>query len=391
MTKKIKNAAFIMSGGILFMLLGIFIFGALNLEYATIKDFYPPNSRDVSVFASFSVIIIGILSELFGRFALAKAANDMKIFYNRLNLYFIAALFALNSSFFAPIRIDFFENYSRTGETITGVFSVFLVILGVYFLLKDSVYFSRVSKSVLPKITFALGVISIIMFLCSIISASAFIPPLVMQLITYFKIVKTPTVHEGEEFSFYNYLASNQTRVFFVLFAAHVMLAFSIFLNVSGGAVLVFGLVIVPVVLVMSLPLLFLENSPISKKDVLLFMPSWTVFCVATVDLTASEPSLFILIMTGIIVLFINRKKIPFWIVIYAVIVGLAILDFIIGDESLLKIFIISLIVFVPFCSLMMLFVLAFCVILKLQQRGFMKASILLTLITCVLFGCIAF
>ncbi|MDR2080873.1 MAG: hypothetical protein LBP54_03160, partial [Campylobacteraceae bacterium] len=69
-------------------------------------DFYPLSSRNILILASFGAIFIGILIELFGRFKLSQAVNDIKIFYNRANFYLIAVLFASISSSFTPICAD---------------------------------------------------------------------------------------------------------------------------------------------------------------------------------------------------------------------------------------------------------------------------------------------
>jgi hypothetical protein len=283
------------------------------------------------------------LTELFGRFKLAKAANDKKIFYNRLNLYFIAAIFLLNPSFFSAICTD--EDIEAFQKMEAGIFSVFLVILGIYFLLKDSIYFARVFKSILPKIVFAFGIVAVILFLPDFAGSFVFILPLAVQLIAYFQIVRAPAVHEAKNFSFFGFFAPHYIKALFVLLAAYAVLAFSLLVDSSGALIFIFAAV--PLILAGSLPLLFLENSPISKKDVLLFMPSLILFSVAAVTLMVSAAPVFILIILCMIILLVNKNKILSWVILYAGIGGSMLFE-----PDILKMPIIYLVVLAPICSL---------------------------------------
>ncbi|MDR2081052.1 MAG: hypothetical protein LBP54_04115, partial [Campylobacteraceae bacterium] len=159
MQSEIKKAGLISSGGILLILLGIFLLyikarydaGAPCLRR---DDFYPLSSRNILILASFGAIFIGILIELFGRFKLSQAANDMKIFYNRANFYFAAVLFILlsllmfeNETLFLVkicTNIDYDNPLTLLATGVFIVTSIFLLVLIVYFLLKDSIYLSRV-------------------------------------------------------------------------------------------------------------------------------------------------------------------------------------------------------------------------------------------------------
>ncbi|MDR2789702.1 MAG: hypothetical protein LBB59_01825 [Campylobacteraceae bacterium] len=377
MQNEIKKAGFISSGGVLLMLLGIFL---LCMRGADTDECLSFASQNALILAAFVAIIVGVLTELFGRFKLSCAADNMKLFYNRLNLYFIAAIFLLNPSFFSSICAD--EDIGAFQKTGSGAFSVFLVILGIYFLLKDSIYFARVFKSILPKIVFAFGIVAVILFLPDFAGAFVFILPLAAQLIAYFQIVRAPAVHEAKNFSFYSYFAPNYIKALFVLLAAYAVLAFSLLVNSSGALIFIFGLAAAPLILAGSLPLLFLENSPISKKDILLFMPSLILFSAAAVTLMVSAPPVFILIVLCMILLFVNKNRILSWVILYAGIGGSMLFE-----PDILKMLITYLIVLAPICSLIMPFSLTFCVILKLQQYNFTKTVILLMAAACALFG----
>jgi hypothetical protein len=97
---------------------------------------------------------------------------------------------------------------------------------------------------------------------------------------------KTAAVHEGQDFSFYSYFTPNHTKALFVLLAAYAVLAFSLFLSPLGNLIFAFGFFAVPLILAASLPLLFLENSPISKKCIIdhscgaLFFYNVVLFCI---------------------------------------------------------------------------------------------------------------
>ncbi|MDR2100399.1 MAG: hypothetical protein LBP40_06215 [Campylobacteraceae bacterium] len=368
MQNEIKKFTLISSGGILLMLFGIFLL-YIKARYdadapcLTKSDFYSINSRNIPIFIAFGVIFIGIITELLGRFKLACAANDIKIFYNRLNLYFAAILFILISLkivmassetlFFMKMCVSriYCESESCYSVKFAKSWAVpFFLILFVYVFLKDSIYFSRVFKSVLHIVTFTLGIISIMLFLSApflsffrpyglykfreffgnFTNIVLFVPFLVVQLITYMKISKTP--NKAKEFSLINifYDIIFQKKIVMLIFCIAVLvitLYFSAF-SLEQGYILLLLVPFTASITVIFLPLLFFPLN-IKKRTLIIF------------SFLAS-----LLILLNMIFMY-----------------------------------------FLLFFDVMALPVLLmFCIIFKLQQYNFTKTSILLIAITCVLF-----
>jgi hypothetical protein len=257
MTKEMKKAGFALCGGVFLIILGIFFLFLLSRSYNPVAycldrdDFYPPIAmHNVYIFAAFCAILIGVIMELAGRFKLAKAINDMKIFYNRLNLYFIATIFILVSikNWMAANDYLFFVRscvskrmygFLDLTETLVALTILFLFILLICFLLKDYIYLSRVFKSKLPTVTLAVCIISILLFfskgifgsflsyeyrefLESLMSIKVFIPYLVMCFIMY--LFMRSSANEAKDFSIYDFI-SNKKKILFILIAATLITA----------------------------------------------------------------------------------------------------------------------------------------------------------------------
>jgi hypothetical protein len=233
--------------------------------------------------------------------------------------------------------------------------SLFLLVLTIYFLLKDSVYLSRAFKSVLPIAAFAICLVSVFIFfssdilprishqfdsfLESLMSVKVFVPYLIIRLIIYLKIIKNPIANEAKEFSFYNYFALHKRKGVLVLalvVLAGVFCMTAMFTEVALNADLFRALiasfyVVAPPLFMLLLPLLFFGVPLVSKKTLLIALCAF-IICFA---------------------IWFYFGAIGFY---YAMPLSLI-----------------------------------FCVILKFQQYSFTKISLLLTIATCVLFGYLVF
>ncbi|MDR0580206.1 MAG: hypothetical protein LBG21_06350 [Campylobacteraceae bacterium] len=409
MTHNTKRAVFTLCGGVLLILSGIFLL-YMNLPASQClnkSDFFPINSQSIHNLAPFIMIFIGVLTELFGRFKLAKAADDMQIFYNRLNLYFLITLFILVSLktlmaesenlFLVKICVsDIRYGKGLFGDLARSTAVWFLVVLIVYFLLKDSVYFARVFKSILPIAAFAVCAVSIFLFfskdilssnsLEEFISIKIFIPYFVIHLIMYAKILKYPVAHKAKEFSFYNYFAFNKKKVFLIFLVASLIIS-AVFSILSSMYLIVF-LFILPIAVVSFAPLLFFKISSFGKSKI-----SAAVFGAVFVCL-----AIFIVMIYG--------AAIPILILLLYYITPLIVIGFLPflfflpmpHERALIIIFCMFLLclvfyfnplfyISVLFYTLVLPISLALCIILKLQQKGLMKTSTALMIASCISLG----
>jgi hypothetical protein len=381
MTKEIKNAKLTLSGGILLILVGIFcllFYYSPDNRYFYKNDFYPIAVHNVYILAAFCVILIGVLTELVGKYKLAKALNDMKIFYNRLNLYFIATLFILISIkdwmaenerfFFVVIRVSkrrYDESFTISEGTLVGLTILFLLILLIYFLLKDYIYLSRAFKSKLPIITLAVCIVSILLFfskeifgsflpyesrnfLKSLMSIKVFIPYLVMCFITY--LFMRASADEVKDFSIYDFIFSK--RKIFLLTAAVFIAAIASWM---------------------------FAHRP-SAEPLLLYK---LFFLLLFAPLLLSPLLLFFVVMF--------RFKLKILLIILSVIFGIVLvlfgLSFFQTTRDILVFIMIILSMTLASYSFIVPVSLALCAALKLQQRNFTKSSVALMAVSCITFG----
>ncbi|MDR0666255.1 MAG: hypothetical protein LBF71_02475 [Campylobacteraceae bacterium] len=378
MTKEIKSANFIQMGGILLILAGIFLLylkARYDLSvYGCLRrgDFYPIDSRNILILAAFSVIFIGVLTELFGRYKLAQIINDIKVFYNRLNLYFITTLFILisiknwmaDSEHLFLVRICVSEIMYNllldSREIFVGAAIPFLLILFIYFLLKDYIYLSRMFKSKLPIITFAVCIVSILlffsqyifpynsyefrMFLESLMSIKVFIPYLIMCLITYF-FMRVPA-DGAKDFSIYDFIL-NKKRILLILIAALFIATLVITAIVSQ-----------------------------TFDDSILLTLYWLYILL-----------LFVPLLLLFTVMFHFKLKIL--LIALSAILGIVLVWF--GLSFFLTILIIMLLgLYVSYYSVIPIS-LVLCAVLKLQRHSFTKSTIALIAASCIIFGFVLF
>ncbi|MDR2342470.1 MAG: hypothetical protein LBD84_05475 [Campylobacteraceae bacterium] len=187
----------------------------------------------------------------------------MKIFYNRLHIYFLAALFVLiplknlmfeNSALFlVKINIntvDYSASLALFASIIFIAISIFLLIL--------TVYFARVFKTILPIIAFAALIPTTVIFF-SKGSLLFFVPYLIMCLMIYAGILRRHVSHEAK------YFLLNKRKVFLIaLGAAFIVLAlFLVFFSEYLAFLLLLSLVAA------FLLLLFFKVSHVGKKWIL--------------------------------------------------------------------------------------------------------------------------
>jgi hypothetical protein len=339
------------------------------------------------------VIFTGFLTELFGFFQLAKFTDNMQIFYNRANTYFLITLFVLIAAkdLMAHNENLFFIKICVSGVEAMGygpidTLKAFLLILVVHFLLKDFLHLGRVFKANLPIVTFAFFAVSVFVFYVYM-DIRVFIPYLLMCLLTYARILKYPILHEAKEFSFYGYLAQNKKRAILVLTVVAVFISW-ILSGSSFSTYLFYILLFLPIAgalfLILRFPkisswkiILFLILAAVLIclifKDAIAVMYIMTIFVIAAILIGYFLPSA---ILVSLPLLFFHTKydkKILLWTVCCVVLLGFAVY-YTYGVTRVFYLFILPV-------SLIL------CAILKLQQYNFMKTSLALMAATCALFG----
>ncbi|MDR2080821.1 MAG: hypothetical protein LBP54_02895 [Campylobacteraceae bacterium] len=134
---RFKKQALLASMGVWIIFLGIFILFLLALYQYTAcldalpctlskSDFAHVNLFNIFMFAAFFIMFIGIVTELCGVFQISKEAQDIQIFYNKLNLYFAASFFfALSLKNLMALSKHFFLISIRvSGVNIDGAFGL---------------------------------------------------------------------------------------------------------------------------------------------------------------------------------------------------------------------------------------------------------------------------
>ncbi|MDR1615106.1 MAG: hypothetical protein LBS26_06015 [Campylobacteraceae bacterium] len=412
MTKECKKAGLALCGGVFLILLGIFwlyMRARYDLPFECLRkgDFYPVSSENLHLIAPFLVIFTGFLTELFGFFQLAKFADNVQIFYNRANTYFLIILFVLIAAkdlmahnenlFFIKICVSRVE---AMGYGPIDTLKAFLLILVVYFLLKDFFYLGRVFKANLPIVTFAACIVCVFAFFSNYIlpyefhdflksfnNIQVFVPYLLMCLVTYARILKYPVLHEAKEFSFYGYLAQNKKRAVLILTVTAVFISW-ISSESSFSTYLFYILLFLPIAGALFLILHFPKISSwkitlflilvavlicFIFKDAIAVMYIMTIFVIVAILIGYFLPST---ILVSLPLLFFHtqyNKKILLWTVCCVVLLGFAVY-YTYGVMRAFYLFILPV-------SLIL------CVILKLQQYNFIKTSLALMAATCALFG----
>jgi hypothetical protein len=382
MAKEMKKAGFALCGGVFFVLLGIFLLylhSRTNILDSPLQclrrgDFYPINSRNIYILIPFCMIFAGFLTELFGFYKLAKAVNDMKIFYNRLNLYFAVTLFVLLSikSIMAGSETLFLVRICVShimydgaggflGDILVYATAWFLFILSIYFLMKDFIYLKRVFKTILPIVTLTVCILCLFVFFANYIlpfmslkihrflenlmSIKVFIPYLIISFIMCMRILKCEIANDAKELSFYNFMV-NRKKIFLILFAALFI------------AVLV----------------------------------SWALESLKLAGILSYVPSTALLFLP--MLLFYRAlfyKKFRILLIIIGVIAGIILIGFIFNHNNPFYLLLVIGIIPMMFYIFIVPISLAVCTVLKLQQLNFMKTSIALIIASCVLFGCLVF
>ncbi|MDR0761694.1 MAG: hypothetical protein LBF13_01445, partial [Campylobacteraceae bacterium] len=96
-----KKSAFLASVGVWLIFAGIFVLFLLALyQHFVCPDALPCSLRksyfvhinlfNIFMFTAFFTMFAGIVTELCGVFQISKAAQNIQIFYNKLNLYLAA-------------------------------------------------------------------------------------------------------------------------------------------------------------------------------------------------------------------------------------------------------------------------------------------------------------
>jgi hypothetical protein len=364
-----KRAVFTLCGGVALMLLGIFFLFLVSLfssasDCISKSDFYSMGLPQVSILISFVVILAGVLTELLGRYKLAKALNNMQIFYNRLNLYAIITLFIVGSiKFLMAANASFFlieicvsqANHSNNLDFLGYAAIPFLSILGIYFLLKDCAYLAIIFKTILPIVTFGVYIFCLFIFfsnvilfyisnefLASLIGIQVFIPYLVMSAITYAGILRYEVRDKAKKFSFYDFTIDKKI----ILLILSVALCIAVAVSLTSNSLRLANILLYTAFIV------------------LLFLPM-LLFCK---------------------VLFLKKFRILPILIAISAIIGVFSLDAYLRLilATIEFILILSYIFIIPIS-------LAICIVLKLQQRNFMKTSIMLIIASCVLFGYLVF
>ncbi|MDR2635635.1 MAG: hypothetical protein LBC08_02265 [Campylobacteraceae bacterium] len=297
-TTKFKKSAFISSCGVGLILLGMFLLFLLGLhQYFTCEtlfecgfrksDFAHVNLQNIFIFTAFGTIFAGILVELRGVFLLSKAACNMTIFYNKLNLYFAISLFfalslknmmASSEHFFLiAIKVSHVSRSAPAGfiGDIAGRIMVLLAIVYViFFLCKNSIYLPKVFNTIVPKNRFARWSIHILSAILSIflsyfifrdITIIVFLPYLLSLLVTYYQISKASEAN--------NIAINKDSKVSMgintaVIVTFIVMIIASIFSHFIASILFVF---LVPILLTIPVfIILILESFNLTKTTILI-------------------------------------------------------------------------------------------------------------------------
>ncbi|MDR1615235.1 MAG: hypothetical protein LBS26_06715 [Campylobacteraceae bacterium] len=316
---RFQKSASLASKGVWFIFTGIFVLFLLALyQYFACPDALPCSLRksyfahvnlfNIFMFAAFFTMFAGIVTELCGVFQISKAAQNINIFYNKLNLYLAAALyFALNlkscmakSDHFFLINIDV-SRVSRNapagfiGDWIDSIISPIIFICVIGFLYKNSAYLSKVFYKILFKkrflrwlfyvaLTIIFAVLSTFLFRIlghllmllgilplkdafgllnlssyrEIFTIITFFPYLASLLILYRKISKTDEVNEIVVNKEDKKVVRHAHIAIVVLF---VITIFAMKIGTSAVAFVLFLLVVVPMIIVLPFSVIVILQS----------------------------------------------------------------------------------------------------------------------------------
>ncbi|MDR2790141.1 MAG: hypothetical protein LBB59_04130 [Campylobacteraceae bacterium] len=237
-----KKAASTASLGVYITLFGIFLFILLLVYYDSacfvVSRCMSMNLYDMFKFMIFCMMFAGVLIELKGVFLPSKAAQDIDIFYNKLNLYL-----ALFVAFQIKIAVIDWDNFFLIGIWVDNLIEIIVelsnhynedfimrlaaakmplivTLIAVYFLCKNSIQLLKVFHTVKPKNIFIRWTVILLLalfvlgFIVSVYDAAiAFLPYLLSLLITYRQISKAPEAHKA---------AAIETIVFLILFSTNL-------------------------------------------------------------------------------------------------------------------------------------------------------------------------